>query len=142
MTKAKSVMLTKRLIFSLAEILFWMTLVTGGFSLVIGSTAVGILWIGAGLAIVVALLQGWLMSKIEGLRVPMASIGLILVILVLIEISEFVNLFITKPVDTVAYIFDIAYSLGVVILGGYAALQLIRAPRSEELAKENPRGRE
>ena len=142
MAETKSVMLTKRLIFSLAAVLFWMTLVTGGFSLVIGSTAVGILWIGAGLAIVVALLQGWLMSKIEGLRVPMASIGLILVILVLIEISEFVNLFITRPVDTVAYIFDIAYSLGVVILGGNAALQLIRAPRSEELAKENPRGRE
>lgn len=142
MTQAKSVVLTKRLVFSLAAVLLWIALVTGGFSLVTGSTAVGILWIGAGLAIVVALLQGGVMSKIEGRRVPIASIGLILVIIVLVAISEFVNLFITRPADTVAYIFDIAYSLGVVILGGYAALQLIRSPRSEEVANENPRGRE
>jgi hypothetical protein len=141
MTQANSVRLTKKLIFSLAALLLWIALVTGGFSLVIGSTAVGILWIGFGLAIVVALLQGGLMSKIEGRRVPVASIGLILVIIALIAISELVNLFITKPVDTAAYIFDIAYSLGVVIFGGYAALQLIRSPRTEEVAKENPQGR-
>jgi len=138
MTQARIVVLTKRLIFSLAAVLLWIALVTGGFSLVTGSTAVGILWIGAGLAIVIALLQGALMAKIEGRRVPIASVGLILVILVLVAISEFVNLFITKPDDTIAYIFDIAYSLGVVILGGYAALQLIKSPRSEEVAKSNP----
>ncbi|MFQ5923585.1 MAG: hypothetical protein ACE5M4_12155 [Anaerolineales bacterium] len=137
MSQASNIVLTRRLITSLAAVFLWIAIVTGAFSLVTGSTAIGLLWIGIGLALVIALIQGKLMSRLEGRRVPLASVALIVIVIMLVAITELVNLFITKFVISISYFFDVAYSLGIVILGGYAAFQLLKSPRPGSTGRDD-----
>jgi len=130
MRQSSSVTLTKRLILSVAAVFLWMILVTGVFSVLTGSTLIGVFWLGLALLLVVALLQGELISRLDGRELPFYSIALILLILLLVGITEVINLFITEPRATTSYVFDVAYSLGIVILGGHSGYLLLRAPRS------------
>ena len=115
----------------IAAMLLWIMVVTGVFSILSESTLMGLLWLGIALVLVVALVQGTMMSRLEGRKLPIASIALILIILLLVGITEVINLFMTEPNLSVSYLFDVAYSLGIVILGGYSGYLLLRAPRSQ-----------
>ncbi len=137
MSQSTSVTLTRRLILSVAAVLLWMMLVTGVFSLVTESTAIGIFWLGLGLALFVALIQGEMMSRLDGRKLPLMSIAIVLVVLLLIGITEVINLLMTEPKLTVSYLFDAAFSLGILILGGYSGYLLLRAPRSQSLKSKD-----
>jgi len=138
MRQSSSVTLTKKLIVSVAAVFLWMILVTGVFSVFTGSKLIGAFWLGLALVLVVVLLQGKLIAKLDGRELPFYSIALILLILLLIGITEVMNLFMTEPRATASYVFDVAYSLGIVILGGYSGYLLLRAPRSQSQASEDP----
>lgn len=129
MGRSGFVFLSRKLIISLAAVFLWMAFVTGIFSIVTGSYAIGLLSVGLALALAIVLIQGSLLARLERQRLPILSIVLVLAILVLVSVSELINLLITPVRLSLPYAFDVAYSVGVLVLSGYAASQLVRAPR-------------
>ena len=102
---------------------------TGVFSVVTSSYAIGLLWVGLGLALAIVLIQGSLLTRLEQLRIPVPNVVLVLFILVLVGVSELINLLTTTIRPGLPYAFDVVYSVGVLVLAGNATAQLARAPR-------------
>lgn len=127
MSRVKVVVLSRRMIVSLMAILLWIASLTGLFSLLTESYVLGAFWLGLAIILFIGLIQGSLISRSEGMQVPVLSIVLVLGILLLVGVSELINLLMTKPSMTTSYLFDAAFSIGILILGGYAARQLLRS---------------
>ena len=105
----------------------WIASLTGPFSLLTESYVLGAFWLALAIALFMGLIQGSLMSRLEGRQVPVPKIVLVLGILLLIGVTELINLLMTRPSMTTLYLFDVAYSLGILILGEYAARQILRS---------------
>lgn len=127
MSRAKVVILSRRMIVSLAAVFLWIASLTGLFSLLTESYVLGAIWLALAIVLFIGLIQGSLMSRLEGRQVPVPSIVLVVGILLLVGVTELINLLMTKPSMTTSYLFDAAYSIGILILGGYAARQLLRS---------------
>jgi len=110
-------------------VFIWMAVLTGAFGLLTGSYFSGIVWTSLGVLLLAVVLEGSLISRLEVRQMPLASLVLVTFVIVLIGLSELINLLVTKPALTVSYVFDALYSLGFLILGGYAASQVVRLTR-------------
>lgn len=127
MSGAKVVILSRRMIVSLAAVFLWIASLTSLFSLLTESYVLGAFWLALAIVLIIGLIQGSLVSRLEGRQVPVPSIVLVLGILLLVGVTELINLLMTKPSMTTLYLFDVTYSIGILILGGYAARQLLRS---------------
>ena len=127
MSGAKVVILSRRMIVSLAAVFLWIASLTRLFSLLTESYVLGAFWLALAIVLIIGLIQGSLVSRLEGRQVPVPSIVLVLGILLLVGVTELINLLMTKPSMTTLYLFDVTYSIGILILGGYAARQLLRS---------------
>ncbi len=127
MSGAKVVILSRRMMVSLAAVFLWIASLTGLFSLLTESYVLGAFWLALAIVLIIGLIQGSLVSRLEGRQVPVPSIVLVLGILLLVGVTELINLLMTKPSMTTLYLFDVTYSIGILILGGYAARQLLRS---------------
>ena len=127
MSRAKVVVLSRRMIVSLMAMLLWIASLTGLFSLLTESYVLGAFWLALAIALFIGLIQGSLMFRLEGRQVPVPSVVLVLGILLLVGVTQLINLLMTRPSMTTLYLFDVAYSLGILILGEYAARQILRS---------------
>lgn len=129
MKKARTIPLSSKLMRSLAAVFIWMALVTGVFGLLTRSYFSGVAWTVLGLILLGVVLEGSILRRLENRELPIASFVLVLLVIILIGLSELVNLLVTKPALTASYIFDVLYSLGFLILGGYSAIRVLNQTR-------------
>ena len=129
MKQTRTLPLSRKLLRSVCAVFIWMALVTGVFGLLTGSYFSGAAWTGLAVLLLAAVLEGSLFSRLENKQVPLASFLLVALVIFLIGASEIINMLTTRPALTVSYVFDALYSLGFIVLGGYAASQLLRQDR-------------
>jgi len=129
MKQARTFPLSRKLLRSLCALFIWIALISGIFGLLTGSAITGVVWTGLGLLVLIVVIEGRLISRLEQKQFPVLSLVLIVVVIFLVGVSELINLLTLRPALSVSYVFDALYSLGMLILGGYAALQLLRQDR-------------
>lgn len=114
--KDKYILISAGMLLIIAAIISWMALLTGVFSISINEIIYGLVWIVIGLVPIVMLLERKLIKRLEGKRIPAANMIMVLVILVLVGISELVNLLASPPSLSIGYFYDLIFSIGYLFL--------------------------
>jgi len=129
MARARTVQLSSKVLRSLSATFIWVAAVTGVFGLLTGSYVSGVASIILAILLLGVVIEGSLLRRLANREVPLASVVLVTVVVILIALSELINLLVTKPTLTVSYVFDALYSVGFLALGSYSTFLLLNHNR-------------
>jgi hypothetical protein len=124
MKSNSSIQLSRILMYGFAALILWMTILTAIFNFVTGAIFPAVIWLIVGLGVIIILLQGSIIRRLEGQVLPRVNLLFIVAILVLVGLNEIYGLVVSPPSLGFAYLHNLVFVIGYFVILGFIFYQM------------------